>query len=235
MATAAHALLPTLPGTSYYGVDADASRLSRAAQLLAHTEYADRVVLVRGRAERLPWRDSTADVALSSMTLQHIEDLPAALAEIRRILRLDGRFVAMEPDNLANLFYFDGLLPDVNAAFRALFAARREAHRPADCAVGPSVPRKLEAAGFSVLECRPYLLGRMSRLTAGEFFEGARRVAATVSASARSPSEGSALRQCNAAVDAALAEVGSETVGHGCHLVPVFVSVAQKGRLRVLS
>jgi ubiquinone/menaquinone biosynthesis C-methylase UbiE len=90
------------------------------------------VQLQEGRAERLPCGDDSVDLVLSSMTLQHIPDVPAVLSEVNRVLRADGRFVGIEPNNLSNEFYFDGPLEEVNAAFRLLFAAQREAGRPAD-------------------------------------------------------------------------------------------------------
>ena len=41
-------------------------------------------------AERLPLADASVDVVFSSLCLQWVGDLPAALAEIRRVLRPDG-------------------------------------------------------------------------------------------------------------------------------------------------
>lgn len=228
LATAAHALLPCLGSATYLGIDADENRLREADKLLAGTPYAQRVELRPGRAEQLPCAECAADLVLSSMTLQHVTDVQAVLSEIKRVLCPGGRFVAVEPDNLANLFYFDGSLQEVNAAFRDLFAAQRQARRPADTAIGPAVPRALEKAGFRVIDCRPYAVGRVSRVSASEFFERARRVAAIVIASANLPPDNSVLQECLAAVNRAVAAVGPDTVGYGCQLVPVFVSVAEK-------
>jgi len=228
LATAAHALLPYLKGAVYVGIDADENRLRQAEQLCAGTPYATRMRFQQGRAGQLPCPDSAADLVLSSMTLQHIMDLSAALSDIKRLLRPEGRFVAIEPDNLSNQFYFDGLLQHVNAAFRELFAAARAARRPADIAIGPAVPDALERAGFTLLDCRPYALGRMSRLRASEFFDRAKRVATVASSAAGLPPDNSALEACLATITHVAVAVGSETAGYGCHLVPVFVSVAKK-------
>ena len=228
LATAAHALLPCLRGGVYVGIDADESRLREAERLCAGTAYAERVRFQQGRAEQLPCPDSAADLVLSSMILQHVMDVPAALSEIKRVLRPGGRFVAVEPDNLSNQFYFDGSLQQVNAAFRDLFAAHRIARRPADTAIGPAVPGALEKAGFTVIDCRPYALGRVSRLLASEFFDRARRVAAIASSAAGLPADNPALEGCLATITRVAVALGSETVGYGCHLVPVFVSVAEK-------
>jgi ubiquinone/menaquinone biosynthesis C-methylase UbiE len=230
LATAAHALLPSIRNAAYIGIDADENRLAQAAKLLAGTAYAQRVQFQQGRAEQLPCPDATADVALTSMTLQHLTDVPGALSEIMRVMRPGGRLIAIEPDNLTNQFYFDGCLPELNGAFRNLFAAQREARRPADIAIGPAVPQAMKQAGFIAIECHPYLLGRVAQLSAEEFFQRARRVAEVASAAANLSRETDVFRNCFVQIDAAIAAVGIDTVGYSCHLVPVFVSVGEKGR-----
>jgi ubiquinone/menaquinone biosynthesis C-methylase UbiE len=102
LATAAHALLPSLSDTTYLGIDADENRLYEAEKLLAGTSYVGRARLRRGRAKQLPCSDRAADIVLTSMTLQHVADVGAALFAVKRVLRATGRLVAVEPDNLAN-------------------------------------------------------------------------------------------------------------------------------------
>ena len=62
-------------------------------------------------ADRLPFEDGTFDVAISSFVLQLVENRPAALREIRRVLRPGGTFAwvawerterAYAPDRIAN-------------------------------------------------------------------------------------------------------------------------------------
>ena len=227
LATAARALLPFFERAIYLGIDADEDRLREADKLLAGTPYANRVQLRVGRAEQLPCPDSTADLAISSMTLQHVADVQPVLYEIKRVLRPGGRFVAIEPDNLCNQFYFDGPLPEVNAAFRSLFAVQRQARHPADTAIGPAVPSALEKAGFRIIDCHPYALGGMIRTSAGEFFERAKRVASIASTTAQLMPGNSAYQECLDAIQRAAAEFGPETVGYGCQFVPAFVTVAE--------
>jgi len=47
-------------------------------------------------AERLPFADSSFDTAVSTWTLCSVADVPAALAEIARVLRPGGRFLFLE-------------------------------------------------------------------------------------------------------------------------------------------
>jgi SAM-dependent methyltransferase len=47
--------------------------------------------------QRLPVEDSSFDRALAIHVLEHLPNLPAALSEIRRVLKDDGRFIAVIP------------------------------------------------------------------------------------------------------------------------------------------
>lgn len=226
LATAAHALLPFLPNMHYVGIDADEQRLKSAENQLAGAPYEARVKLKLARIEQLPFPDSAFDCALSVMTLQHLADTHAALCEVKRAVCTGGRLLAVEPDNLVNLFYFDGPLDGVNEAFRELFAAVRHASLPADISIGPAVPRYFEAVGLKVLDCKPYTLGRVKRMMGGEFLAIARRVAEIVAV--RLSATNLAAEPCFDAIDRAAAVVGSDVLGYACHFVPAFVTVGEK-------
>ncbi len=226
LATAACALLPRLPEARYVGVDADEKRLTVAGRLLAGTAFSSRVELRAGHADRLPCRDAESRFALVSMTLQHLPDPARAAGEIRRILLTRGRVVAVEPDNLSNLFYFDGHLEDVNAAFRRLLARLRSERSPADTAVGPAVAKIFERERLSIVEFFPILLGRMVKQTARESFDRARQVLRIVSANL--PPDDAEVNACGAALDRVESSVSPETAGYYGHVVPVFVCVAEK-------
>jgi SAM-dependent methyltransferase len=219
--------MPSLTAAGYVGMDADEERLRIARTLLVGTPYAARVRFLLGRAERLPCADDSVDFVLSSMTLQHVPDVPAVLAEVKRVVTGGGHFAAIEPDNLSNEFYFDGPLEEVNRAFRRLFAAHREAKRPADPSIGPAVPLLLERAGFTVLGCHPYALGRISRLAAAALLDRARQVATIVSRQANlSGSPG--LHECLAAIDRAAGAAATARVGYGGQVASVFVTIAER-------
>lgn len=47
-------------------------------------------------SERLPFKDQSFDVVVSTFTLCSIEDVRRALAEVHRVLRPDGRFLFLE-------------------------------------------------------------------------------------------------------------------------------------------
>jgi ubiquinone/menaquinone biosynthesis C-methylase UbiE len=52
----------------------------------------------RGSAERLPYPDASFDVAVSTQVLEYVVDLPAALAQLYRVLRPGGRVLVVDTD-----------------------------------------------------------------------------------------------------------------------------------------
>jgi ubiquinone/menaquinone biosynthesis C-methylase UbiE len=54
-------------------------------------------VVVGDCQRRMPLEDASFDRALAIHVLEHLPDLPAALAEIRRVLKPAGRFIAVIP------------------------------------------------------------------------------------------------------------------------------------------
>jgi SAM-dependent methyltransferase len=54
-------------------------------------------VIVGDCQERLPFGDASFDRVLAIHVLEHLPNLPAALAEVARVLRPEGRFIAVIP------------------------------------------------------------------------------------------------------------------------------------------
>jgi ubiquinone/menaquinone biosynthesis C-methylase UbiE len=78
------------------GVDASPAMLGIARSRLALHVAADAVELVRGDVARLPFADASFDAAVAVTSLCFVADPHAALAEVRRVLRPDGRLVLGE-------------------------------------------------------------------------------------------------------------------------------------------
>jgi arsenite methyltransferase len=81
------------PGGLALGLDVSAAMLARAV----HAQSGPQVGFLRADAQRLPLRDTTVDAVVSIAALQHIPDPAAALAEMARVLRPDGRLAVMVP------------------------------------------------------------------------------------------------------------------------------------------
>lgn len=120
-------------------------------------ELLPRAVARRFRAEvaaadQLPFDDAAFDLAISSFVLQLVDDRPAALREIRRVLRPGGTFawVAWErtersyaPDRIANELLdeagFDPPAPD---------------DRPGDLESADETTAEMDAAGYADVRVR---------------------------------------------------------------------------------
>jgi malonyl-CoA O-methyltransferase len=72
-----------------------------------HTRFWRPVRRVCAEATNLPFADGSFDVVFSNMCMQWVPDLPAALAEFRRVLKPEGLllFTSFGPDTLTELRY----------------------------------------------------------------------------------------------------------------------------------
>jgi malonyl-CoA O-methyltransferase len=83
------------------GVDLSAEMLARAASYeLGNIQNAKRktrnATLIRASLDAIPVRDKWADLTLCGLTLGHIENLSAPLAELRRVTRRGGRLLCSD-------------------------------------------------------------------------------------------------------------------------------------------
>jgi demethylmenaquinone methyltransferase/2-methoxy-6-polyprenyl-1,4-benzoquinol methylase len=56
----------------------------------------DELAWLAGAGEKLPFADASVDTLTISFGIRNVTDMPAALAEIRRVLRPGGRFLCLE-------------------------------------------------------------------------------------------------------------------------------------------
>jgi demethylmenaquinone methyltransferase/2-methoxy-6-polyprenyl-1,4-benzoquinol methylase len=79
------------------GVDQSEQMLSGArARLARDPALAGRVSLVRGEAERLPFRDAEFDALTFTYLLRYVDDPGATMAELARVVRPGGRIGMVE-------------------------------------------------------------------------------------------------------------------------------------------
>lgn len=103
-----------------------------------------------GDACALPFPAATFDSAFCVAVLQHIRDVPAAVAELARVTRGGGRIVAVEPDNAGRYFYSSSeagrqAYDAAGRFFATLAEARGDASDPA---VGPKLPALFSRSGI---------------------------------------------------------------------------------------
>jgi ubiquinone/menaquinone biosynthesis C-methylase UbiE len=118
------------------GVDPNRGMLKQLAKQLRKSRI--EVEIQCASADALPFPDKSFDTVVSTHVLCSLPDRPGALAELRRVLRPDGRFVFLE----------HGLSPDPKVAKwqRRLNAVQR--HFAVGCLLDVPVSDEIEAAGF---------------------------------------------------------------------------------------
>ena len=80
------------PGGRVHGIDPSESMLASARRRDAPVEYGT------GDALALPFPDEHFDVAVCTQVYEYVEDIAAALAEARRVLRPGGRLLVLDTD-----------------------------------------------------------------------------------------------------------------------------------------
>jgi SAM-dependent methyltransferase len=79
-----------------YGIETSAEKLQDCLRL--HPELSDRLFAVS--VEKMPFPHGCFDVVIVNEALEHISDQAAALAEIRRVLKRDGKLLLFCPNRL---------------------------------------------------------------------------------------------------------------------------------------
>ena len=106
-------------------------------QVPRHTRFWRPVRRVCAEAAHLPFADNSIDLIFSNLCLQWVPDLPAALAEFRRVLREDG------------LLLFSSFGPDTLIELREAYLQAGERHPPlSPFAAIQQVGDAMIAAGF---------------------------------------------------------------------------------------
>jgi demethylmenaquinone methyltransferase/2-methoxy-6-polyprenyl-1,4-benzoquinol methylase len=83
-------------GCNVVGIDQSPHMLGAARARFAAAGYAGRVELVEGEAERLPFADASFDGLSFTYLLRYVDDPPATLAELARVVRPGGRVASLE-------------------------------------------------------------------------------------------------------------------------------------------
>jgi len=84
---------PRAAGLRIVGLDMTSSALARGRELVASMGVGDRLDLVAGLMERLPFRDGAFGAAVSLLALNLVDDKAGALAEAARVVAPGGTVV----------------------------------------------------------------------------------------------------------------------------------------------
>jgi demethylmenaquinone methyltransferase/2-methoxy-6-polyprenyl-1,4-benzoquinol methylase len=83
-------------GARVIGVDLTREMLRQGATRVAAAEATDRVTLLNGRAEQLPFADASVDALTFTYLLRYVADPQATLAELARVVRPGGTVASLE-------------------------------------------------------------------------------------------------------------------------------------------
>ncbi len=83
-------------GCRVTGIDQSADMLAAARARLDAAGLADRVALIEGEAERLPFPDAAFDALAVTYLLRYVDDPAAVLRELARVVRPGGVVAGME-------------------------------------------------------------------------------------------------------------------------------------------
>src|SRR3954470_13342825 len=102
----------------------------------------------QARAEELPFKDASFEGVRTERTLQHVDDLGAALSEMWRVAKPNARVVALEPD-------WDTLVIDAGplASTRAITRAWADSIR--NPVAGRQIARRLRKLGALDVQAEP--------------------------------------------------------------------------------
>ena len=138
-------------GCSVVGLDQSPEMLAVARERVARTELADRIELVEGNAEALPFPDASFDGLTFTYLLRYVNDPAATLHELTRVVRPGGSIASLEfavpprpiPRALWELWVRVGL----PTAGRVLSPGWHEV----GCFLGPSISSFYERLGLEAI------------------------------------------------------------------------------------
>jgi demethylmenaquinone methyltransferase / 2-methoxy-6-polyprenyl-1,4-benzoquinol methylase len=81
---------------SVVGIDQSPEMLAAARVRFARADRGARVQLIEGQAEALPFKDASFDALTFTYLLRYVDDPPATMRELARVLRPGGRIASLE-------------------------------------------------------------------------------------------------------------------------------------------
>lgn len=149
------------------GLDISAGMLDIGRQKVKAKNLSDKIELVLGDSEDIPFPDNTFDAITVGFGVRNFENLEKGLAEILRVLKPNGIFVILEtsvpekfPFKQGYQFYTKNILPLIGRIFsrdRSAYGYLSES--AAAFPYGEALNNILRKTGFIDVACKPQTLG----------------------------------------------------------------------------
>ncbi|MBF0693903.1 MAG: bifunctional demethylmenaquinone methyltransferase/2-methoxy-6-polyprenyl-1,4-benzoquinol methylase UbiE [Flavobacterium sp.] len=149
------------------GLDISAGMLDVGRQKVKAKNLSDKIELVLGDSEDIPFPDNTFDAITVGFGVRNFENLEKGLAEILRVLKPNGIFVILEtsvpekfPFKQGYQFYTKNILPLIGRIFsrdRSAYGYLSES--AAAFPYGEALNNILRKTGFIDVACKPQTLG----------------------------------------------------------------------------
>lgn len=148
------------------GLDPSPRMLAVGEQKLAVDGLRDRIELRQGEAEALPFADNSFDGLTIAWGIRNVADRPAALREMARVVRRDGRIAILESTEPTSgplawpaRFYLHHVVPRVGAWLSQGSAYRYLQESIEAFPAAGEFARLMESCGLEVLTVRPQTFG----------------------------------------------------------------------------
>lgn len=117
-------MMASLQPDRIVGLDISEGMLAVGKQKVSKANLADKIEMVVGDSENIPFPDNTFDAITVSFGVRNFEDLDKGLTEILRVLKPGGKFVVLETSNPTKFpfkqgykFYTNFILPVIGKIF----------------------------------------------------------------------------------------------------------------------
>ena len=149
------------------GLDISAGMLDVGKRKIANVNLSDKIDMVVGDSENMPFDDNTFDAITVSFGVRNFANLDKGLTEIKRVLKPGGTFVVLETSNPTKFpfkqgykFYTTYILPFIGKIFSRDKAAYSYLCESANIfTFGEAFNNILQKNGFINTEYRPVTFG----------------------------------------------------------------------------
>jgi demethylmenaquinone methyltransferase/2-methoxy-6-polyprenyl-1,4-benzoquinol methylase len=145
------------PGCRVVGVDFTSEMLAIGRRKLDRLGLSDRIELIQGDADQLPFADNAFDACCSAFVVRNLADIGQSFREMWRVVKPGGKVVCLELSHPPGLLfsplyylYFDRIVPILGKLIGKAF--REYLYLPQSLAVFPAAPQLkaiMEAAGWA--------------------------------------------------------------------------------------